>query len=70
MSEQYISDNLLVTVPEAARRLAIAEGTLRNWLRAGLIPSIRVRAAVRVRVDVVEAIAREGLSRSAPSPRA
>ena len=59
-------DPKLLTIAEAASRLSLAQGTLRNWVSAGILPAIRVRGAVRLRADMVNRIAREGLPPSAP----
>lgn len=51
----------LLTVPEAARRLALKESTLRAWLLTRRIAKVRVGArAVRVPLAEIERIIREG----------
>ena len=51
----------LLTVPEAARRLALRESTVRAWLLRRRISKVRVgRRAVRVPAAEIERLIREG----------
>jgi len=40
--------SLLITIPEAAHRLSLCRGTVYNLIRDGVIPTVRIRRAVRV----------------------
>lgn len=54
------SDRLL-SIREAAERLAIREATLRSWLRRGMLPKVYVGPrAVRVLRSSIEALIRDG----------
>ncbi len=50
----------LLTIPQAAERLALAPATLRKWLYAGSLTCVRVGRAVRLREADVDAMARIG----------
>jgi excisionase family DNA binding protein len=51
----------LLTIPEAAQRLACSPGAVRKWLRQGRLRPVRLGRAVRLRAaDVVRAIS-EGI---------
>lgn len=51
----------LLTVPEAAERLALAPATLRKWLYLRRLNCVRVGRAVRIRESDVDALIRLGL---------
>lgn len=55
------TDERLLTVIEAANYLSVAPVTLRRWVRFGLIPSVRLGRARRVRLGDIEALMRVGL---------
>ena len=55
-----MSDKLL-TVPEAAGRLALAPATLRKWLWQKRIQCVRIGRAVRIREADIDAVVRLGL---------
>lgn len=46
---------VLITVPEAARRLAISRSYLYQYLQRGRLPSVRIGRARRIRVADLEA---------------
>jgi excisionase family DNA binding protein len=51
----------LVSVKEAAERLAVRPGTVRLWIRLRRLPSVRVGArAIRIPADAVEALIERG----------
>jgi excisionase family DNA binding protein len=50
-----MSDRLL-TVREAAERLALREGTIRAWLSRRRLPKVRLGRAVRIPAEAVEAL--------------
>ena len=50
----------LLTIPQAADRLALAPTTLRKWLRLRKLNCVRIGRAVRLRESDIEAIARVG----------
>ena len=52
----------LLTIPEAAERLALAPATLRKWLYLRRLPCVRLGRAVRLRESDVEAIVRAGFT--------
>ncbi len=52
----------LLTVPQAAERLAISPATLRKWLYLRRLSCVRVGRAVRLRESDVEAMARVGFN--------
>jgi excisionase family DNA binding protein len=57
----------LISVKEAAQRLAVRPGTVRLWIRLRRLPSIRVGArAIRVPADAIEAIIERGYSPAKP----
>ncbi len=45
---------MLITVPEAARRLAISRSYLYQYLQRGKLPSVRIGRARRIRVTDLE----------------
>jgi len=54
-------DGALLTVPEAAARLALRESTVRAWILRRRISKVRVgRRAVRVPAAEIERLIREG----------
>jgi excisionase family DNA binding protein len=54
---------LLVTIPEAARRLGIGRSTLYELIASGAIETVRIRRARRIPVDALHAYI-EGLRRA------
>lgn len=62
-----MSDRLL-TIPEAAERLALAPATLRKWLWQKRIQCVRVGRAVRIREADIDAVVRLGLMWSTSTP--
>ena len=55
----------LITVREAAARLALSTSTIRAMLRTGVLARVKIGFAVRVREGDIEALVRVGL----PGPR-
>lgn len=52
----------LLTIPEAARRLACSPGAIRKFVRQGRLPAVKLGRAVRLRAaDVAKVIAGEGI---------
>lgn len=47
MKSEPVTEPLLIGEVEAARLLAVHPNTLRNWRGAGLIPFLKIGAAVR-----------------------
>jgi excisionase family DNA binding protein len=57
----------LVSVREAAERLAVKPGTVRLWIRLRHLPSFRIGArAIRVPVDAIEEIIERGFVPAKP----
>ncbi len=56
----------LLTIPEAAQRLALAPATLRKWLYLGQLGCVHVGRAVRLRESDVDAMARVGFNPGRP----
>ena len=54
----------LVSVREAASRLGCKEGTIRKWIREGLMHKVKLGRLVRIRREDLEAIVRLGLQPS------
>jgi excisionase family DNA binding protein len=55
------ADTRLLTVPEAARRLAVKESTIRAWLLARRLGKVKVgRRAVRILNTDIERLIAEG----------
>lgn len=52
-----------VDVSEFCRVVGVRRRTAYNYIRDGLIPSIRVGRAIRIRRDVVEKVLRDGIHR-------
>ena len=50
----------LLTIPEAAERLALAPATLRRWIYQRRLGVVRLGRAVRLKEAEVEAMARVG----------
>jgi excisionase family DNA binding protein len=50
----------LLTVREAADRLALREGTIRAWLTRRWLPKVQLGRAVRIPADAVEELVRLG----------
>jgi excisionase family DNA binding protein len=57
----------LLTPPEVAERLGVADETVRQWCKAGRIPALRLPSGrFKIRSEVVDAIERgEGLGGAA-----
>jgi excisionase family DNA binding protein len=53
-----VTDHRLLTVREAAERLALREGTIRLWLSRRRLPKVRLGRAVRIPADAVEEFVR------------
>lgn len=60
--QQPSMDRILLTVPEAARRLSVSERLIWRAITEGLLEVVRLGRATRVRVEEVERVAREGLA--------
>ncbi len=60
--QQPSMDRILLTVPEAARRLSVSERLIWRAISEGVLEVVRLGRATRVRVDEVERVAREGLA--------
>lgn len=70
-AEQALTrDDEMLHVPEAARRLGLAESTLRRWVLLRKIPIVRLSPrAVRVPASAVEKILRQCSVPVAPGAR-
>lgn len=55
-----MTDRKLLTVREAADRLALREGTIRSWLSRRRLPKVRLGRAVRIPSDAIEDLIRAG----------
>lgn len=53
----------LLTVNEAAERLALSPDTIRKWLRSGQIEGVKVSRIWRVYEQDIEEIVKEGRSK-------
>lgn len=51
---------MLLTVPQAAERLGLAEGTLRNWMYQRKIEFVKIGGTAKIREAEVERIIAEG----------
>jgi excisionase family DNA binding protein len=51
----------LLSVEEAAKRLAVTEAAIRKWVYQKRLPAVRVGRCLRLRLDDVERVASEGL---------
>ena len=51
----------LVSVQTAASRLALSHWTLRHWIAAGKLPSVKIHGAVRLRAADLDALIEAGL---------
>lgn len=60
---------LLLRLANAARALDVPPETLRQLVRRGLVPSVKIGAGVYLRVVDLENIAESGLQITASSPR-
>lgn len=47
--------SMLLTVAQAAQRLAVRPSTIRSWLSKGLLPKTKCGRCTRVSADAVEA---------------
>jgi excisionase family DNA binding protein len=57
----------LISVKEAAERLAVRPGTVRLWLRLRRLPSVRVgERALRIPADAIEALIERGFTPAQP----
>lgn len=54
--------NQLLKPEEVGALLKIKEGTIRRWIFQRRIPVVRVGRAVRIRVEDVERLVRDGLT--------
>jgi excisionase family DNA binding protein len=54
MSANLVSSRSLLTVEEAAERLAVRPGTIRSWLGKGLLPRVKCGRCTRIPADAVE----------------
>ena len=43
-----------VTVAEMARRMSISKATAYDWVRSGLVPSIRIKGCIRIPVTSLQ----------------
>ncbi len=59
---QQLNDKVLVSVPEAARRLSVSERLIWRAISEGILEVVRLGRATRVRVEEVERVSREGLA--------
>lgn len=50
-----MTEELLITVPEASRRLSMGRSTVYELMRDGLLPSMRIGGARRIAVVDLEA---------------
>ncbi|MCC7388528.1 MAG: helix-turn-helix domain-containing protein [Phycisphaerales bacterium] len=60
--QQPSMDQILLTVPEAARRLSVSERLIWRAISEGVLQVVRLGRATRVRVEEVERVSREGLA--------
>jgi excisionase family DNA binding protein len=51
----------LLTIPEAAERLAVTQAAIRKWLRQDRLRPVRLGRAVRLRVRDIERAISEGI---------
>jgi excisionase family DNA binding protein len=66
MDEDYRNAKL-VSVREAAERLAVRPGTVRLWIRLRRLPCVRVGArAIRIPVNAVEELIERGFTPATP----
>jgi len=59
---QTSDEKMLLSVPEAARRLSVSERLVWRAISEGALDSVKLGRATRVRAADVERVAREGLA--------
>jgi len=65
-----LSDDRLLPVSVVARRLCVSPQTVRNWIRAGRIPSERTPTGrLRVRLSTLIALRTSHFAKSESTPR-
>ncbi len=57
----------LLSIKEAARRLACSEAAIRKWIYQRRLPPVKIGRLTRLRAEDVERVASEGLDRKAAS---
>jgi excisionase family DNA binding protein len=50
----------MFTIPGVAKRLLVSVGTVRNLIRAGAIPTVRVGVQIRIQENALEAFIASG----------
>jgi excisionase family DNA binding protein len=51
----------LLTIPQAAERLAVTQAAIRKWVRQGRLHPVRLGRAVRLRAQDIERAISEGI---------
>jgi excisionase family DNA binding protein len=64
------SHPILLTVTQAAERLAVRPSTIRSWLGKGILPKTKCGRCTRVAASAVEAFISDNTTRSSHSPAA
>jgi len=62
-SDQEVDMDQLLTVKEAAQRLACTEAAIRKWLYQRRLPAVKVGRLIRLREADLEAMVARGLRR-------
>lgn len=60
--QKQTDERMLLSVPEAARRLSVSERLLWRAISEGALDAVKLGRATRVRSSDVERVAREGLT--------
>lgn len=59
----------LLKVQDAAERLGVSCGTLRNWLSERRLPFVKLGSATRIRESVIAGILEHGIQPLSEAPR-
>jgi excisionase family DNA binding protein len=63
-----VADDEFLTVDEVAERLRVNPQTVRNWIRAGKCPAVKVGRRVRIRRSALEGMESPARLKSGPRP--
>jgi len=61
-----MSEEILLTVEQVAREFQLTSQTIRNWIRSGALPAVKVGHVYRVRREDVDAMMRRHQGETAP----
>lgn len=66
MTDQPPSSRQILTVDQIAEELQLTSQTIRNWIKSGLLPAVKVRHVYRVKREDVDAMLAREQSSSGP----